>query len=282
MKEYSSIYKLTAIVLGCFCLMPNALADCAVTGTTGSGGDIVVCSGNDADGYDGTPNGDDITVPAGATVDNPSSDSINLEDGDDVMLISGGTITSGSDAVETGSGNDTVTMTSGSVTGDSDGFRLQGGDDSIVVSGGTVTAISDQGIQTGSGNDYISISNATISGDGALEGEGDDDTIELGSGAVINGLIDGGAGTDILRFSMTVAPGDLSTIQSALATANPASDSITINGETYTWSNFETIEDNVRGAAPTSVPSLQFWGIMMLIILMLLLSHQYIRISRRS
>lgn len=282
MKNYSSIYKLTVIVLGCLCLMPNAFADCAVSGTTGSGGDIVVCSGTDADGYDGTPNGDDITVPAGATVDNPSSDTIDLEGGDDVMLISGGTITSGSDAVETGDGNDTVTMTSGSVTGDSDGFRLQAGDDSITVTGGTVTATSGQGIQTGSGNDYISISNATVSGDPALEGEGDDDTIELGNGAVINGLIDGSAGTDTLRFSMSVAPGDLSSVQSALASANPASDSITINGQTYNWSNFETIEDNVRGSVPTSVPTLQFWGIMMLISLMLLLSQQYIRISHRS
>lgn len=274
------VYAIVLVPVGLWGVLQTAQADCAVTGTTGSGGEIVMCTGSDTDGYDGTPNGDDITVPVGATVDHPTSDTIDLVGGDDVMLISGGTITSGSDAVETGSGNDTVTMTSGSVTGDSDGFRLQGGDDSIIVTGGIITGTADQGIQTGPGNDYISISNATVTGDGALEGESDNDIIELGDNAVVNGLIDGGSETDILRFSMAVAPGDLSSVQSALASANPASGSITINGLTYTWIDFESIEDNVRGSAATSVPSLQFWGILLLIGLVLLFSQQFIRTYR--
>lgn len=265
--------------LGLLSVMQTAYADCAVTGATGSGGEIVMCTGADTDGYDGTINGDDLTIPAGATVSRASGDTVNLDDDDDVVLISGGSITSTVDAIEAGNGDDVITMTSGSVIGDSDGMRLGSGNDTLIITGGVVTGIDDQGIEGGSGNDYISISDAVITGDAAIKTDSGDDVVEIGDNATINGIIDGGSDIDTLSFSIMVPTGDLAALQSALATANPASDSIVINGETYTWVEFETIEDNLiaAAAAPTSVPSLQFWGILLLMGLVLLVSQQSIR-----
>lgn len=132
--------------LGILSVMTSAHAGCAITGTTGSGGEIVMCTGTETNGYSGTTFGDNVTVPAGATVSNGAVDTIELGDGDDVMLISGGTITSGEDAIEAGSGDDVITMTSGSVIGDSDGIRLGSGNDTLIITGGIVTGIADQGI----------------------------------------------------------------------------------------------------------------------------------------
>lgn len=274
-------YLMVLAFLGLFSAAQTAYADCAVTGTTGSGGEIVMCTGTDADGYTGTAFGDDITVPAGATVDHPTSDTIDLRDGDDVMLISGGTITSGEDAIEAGDGDDVIIMTSGSIIAASDGIRLQGGNDTLIITGGVVTGIANQGIEGGSGNDFISISNAVISGDGAIEAGSGDDVVEIGNNVTINGLLDGGSGNDVLRFSMSVPPADLAALQSALAAADPAAGSIVINDETYTWANFEAIEANLQSASAVGVPSLQFWGMLLLIGVLLLVAQQSMRKARR-
>lgn len=122
-----------------------------------------------------------------------------------------------------------------------------------------------------------------ITGNGAIEAGSGDDLVEIGDNATINGLIDGGSGNDTLRFSKAVPAADLAGLQSALATADPVSDSITINGETYTWEDFEIIEDNLKAADPVAnIPSLQFWGMLLLIGLVLLFTRQAIRQARQS
>ncbi|MCX7544333.1 hypothetical protein [Marinicella gelatinilytica] len=273
-----NLFTYIFVVFGLFAHVETAQADCAVTGATGSGGEIVMCTGTDTDGYDGTLFIDDLTIPSGAVVSRASGDTINLSDGNDVVLISGGTVTSNSDPIETEDGDDYVTMTSGSLIGDSDGIRLNDGNDTIIITGGVITGNGDDGVEGDGGNDTIIISGAVITGsDAAIEADSGDDLVEIGDNTTINGMMDGGTDVDTLRFSMTVPPGDLASLQSALSAANPAADSIVINGENYQWVNFESIEDNLRGAQATSVPSLQIWGLLMLMGLVLLVTKTSIR-----
>jgi hypothetical protein len=64
---------------------------------------------------------------------------------------------------------------------------------------------------------------------------GDDgDIVDIQETATVNGVMDGGAGTDTLTFHF-LTPADL-------AGQTPASGTVTHNGLTYTWRNFETLE----------------------------------------
>lgn len=254
MKNRSLSLKLflsTAIFLP---LAQNAYADCAVTGALGSIGQIVECSGADTDGYLGTVRPDDVSVLADATVSVDIGDAIDTSSSDDTITVNGGSIYAPDRGIDGGGGPDTITINDGSVSG-SAGIVGNTGDDRITINGGSVTAIS-TGIDGGSGDDTITINGGIISGDGrAVRGGSDNDTVILAGDATITGLIqaDGTAlvGTaDILRFAMTVPADDLAALQAALLAAVPAGGSIVINSYTYSWENFETIEDNltVEGA----------------------------------
>jgi uncharacterized repeat protein (TIGR01451 family) len=67
---------------------------------------------------------------------------------------------------------------------------------------------------------------AVCTGDG-------NDTVEIRGNPTVNGVIDGGAGSDTLRF--TAVP------HSLLAELTPASGTITISGKVYQWVNFERL-----------------------------------------
>jgi len=69
---------------------------------------------------------------------------------------------------------------------------------------------------------------------------------------------------------MTVPEGDLAAVQAAIAAAHPASDSLTINGETYTWQNFESLVDQVEVQSP-GAPEIPALGVPGLVLLALLL-----------
>ncbi|MDX1995915.1 MAG: calcium-binding protein [bacterium] len=96
---------------------------------------------------------------------------------------------------------------------------------------------------TNGGNDTI-INSGTIGG--AIYAEGGDDTVRLGWGA--NGgadrllVIDGGAGDDTLVFELR--PEAVITNR----TGTPASGSITVNGYTFQWLNFEAVFDTIPPA----------------------------------
>lgn len=116
---------------------------------------------------------------------------------------------------------------------------------------GAITAI-----DGGNSNDTITINGGFISGgDRAIRGGPGDDTVILSGDSTITGLIQADGPTtegtaDILRFAMAVPAADLASLQAGLLAAAPAGGSIEINSYTYSWENFETIEDNltVRGA----------------------------------
>jgi hypothetical protein len=322
-------YVVAMFVMAGFVSPQLALADCADVGDTGSGGDIIVCTGADPDGYDGTANGDDVTVQPGASVIDPvgddaiftadgadtvtvnggtvtavfndgiaggngadtitvnagtldaEEDAIDGDDDDDVITINGGTVHGDDSCADGGGGFDTITVNGGNLTAggfciDNDegdgqititgGTLLSGdevvkghdGQNVVTITGGTLTSSDEDVIDTDAGDDIVSIKNATLTTQDepdhvAVQLDTGDDQLTLGNGAVIqgnqNGLIDGGDHNkgDTLTFDMTVPAGDLAALQAAIAGANPAGDSITINGETYTWINFEELVDSLSG-----------------------------------
>ncbi len=249
MKSRSLSLKLflsTAIFLA---LAQNANADCAVTGTPGSTGQVIECSGADTNGYLGTAYPDDVSVVADATVSIDIGDAIDTNSAADTITVNGGSIYAPARGIDGGGGPDTITINDGSVSG-SAGIVGNTGDDSITINGGSVTATS-TAIDGISGDDTITINGGIISGAGrAVRGGGDNDTVILAGDSNITGLIqaDGtalGGTADILRFAMTVPADDLAALQADLLAAVPAGGSIDINGYTYSWENFETIEDNL-------------------------------------
>jgi hypothetical protein len=81
---------------------------------------------------------------------------------------------------------------------------------------------------------------------GYMTGDDGDDTVVLQDGAVVGGIIDGGPDTDSLQFDFNVGP-DLDRLSALIMAANPAGGSITINGNTYTWINFEQLVNLLHG-----------------------------------
>jgi hypothetical protein len=264
-------------------LAQNAYADCAITGATGSGGEIVVCTGVDTDGYTGTGNGDDVSVTAGATVSVTAvnTDAINTANGADVVTVTGGSISSASgDGIEGGPNVDTITINSGSITADDRGIDSGGDADTIIINGGSISG--DDGIVGNSGADSITMKEGSVTGvSRGIDGGGDNDTIRIEGGSISGGIraITGGSGNDriilagdsdifltvggdplrapinadggsidgdedILSFEMCVPAAELADLQAALRAADPDDGTIVINEKTYTWVKFETIEDD--------------------------------------
>ncbi len=305
-------------------------ADCQAVGTTPDGGEIVVCTDVDPDGYDGTVNGDDITIQPGATVNgsdgietDSGNDSITMlggtvdvtddglsgDDDDDLIVVSagtiiaagdgihgrggsdtirihGGTITAGDNAINGGSSADVITMTGGSITttidgpvgaingeGGSDVITVTGGtiigateslkggsgSDTITVTGGDLTAIDEEVIDADGDDDVISLANATLTvtdlGRPVVTADSGNDEVTLQDGLVFNSFFDGGDDFDTLVFAMTVPVDEIAALAAALAAADPAGDSLTINGTTYDWVDFEELvaDFQVQGLAiPTA------------------------------
>ena len=298
--------RLTAamLILSAWFFAQAAWADCAVTGATPQGGEVVTCTGSDTDGYDGTGNRDTLTVAVGANVDRlAGGDTVNMNGGNDEVTVNGGSVNSDTDCFEGNDGADQLIMNSGTLTCDSDGIKGVGGADRIEFHGGSITVGAD-GLEGDAGDDVIIMTGGTITlqtgADSAIEADEDNDTVTLSGGTIdatnganavdagsgndvvefsgdvtVVGVIDGDADTDTLRFSMQITQGDAVVINQQLAAANPASDSIMINGNTYTWINFESIDAAV--GAPTRGPAIPVpvdgrWALLALLALLALVA----------
>lgn len=142
-------------------------------------------------------------------------------------------------------GKDTITVR-GTVTGNVEGDYqgTLGGDDTINVYGTVGGSVTGDTAVNG-GNDRITIG-GTVGGDvrgDALydaSGIGGNDQIILQGSADVVGIIDGEGGRDILTFKLTGDPAGDAQIAAAVAAQSP-SGSITYNGHTYRWQNFEEI-----------------------------------------
>lgn len=232
------------IVAGfCFATPTFAIGPCD-DGTTSN--DNIVCSADPVvpDDTIGLDLGDDTyTQNAGVTTEYVGGDSLadgnqaSGNGGDDNITINGSVNTCvDGDNVDGDGGNDTIVINGAVhcvVTGDYvDG---NGGDDTIIINGSVDhDVVGDDALGDG-GDDTITINGSVgggVYGDDSF-GIGGNDTVILGAGADIAGDIDGQDGFDVLKFNFL--------LQSQLAGLDPSGGSLTINGHTYTWLNFEQL-----------------------------------------
>jgi len=183
--------------------------------------------------------GSDLIIIDGTLNGSVYGDMTILGDGESDFIVINGTVTGnvyGDNSFDNG-GDDLIIIT-GMVAGDvySDNFTGANGDDIIAVdTPGTING----GISSGNGDNVIIIFgavNGTLHGPGSPTGidAGDGyDHVLLGNGAVINNLIDGGASIDSLYFDFLS--------MSDLVGQSAAGGTLTYNGQTYTWANFEQL-----------------------------------------
>lgn len=233
----------------------------------GNGGDdsIVINGTVGQDVYGDMAGGDagsDTIVVNGTVGGTVYADNAQGNAADDTVVING--TVNGSvegDAGNYTGGNDTITVNgvvNGDVNGDFTGGN--GGDDTIIINGevgGSVIGDNASGGTFGTngsgGDDTITISgivHGDVLGD-YVSGQGGDDTVVLQDGAVVDGVIDGEGGNDTLTFSFSTddefAYNDW-LVQ--IAAAMPEGGTITINGNNYTWRNFEELQNLVRLSGP--------------------------------
>lgn len=230
----------------------NGGNDTIIIGATG----LVVCSiaGDNADGNGGD---DTITIDGEVTGD-VYGDWADGDGGDDVITINGTVDVVFGDFASSGAGGDDtiVVNVNGSalqIYGDQSGGA--GGNDNITIYGYvdsdvegedgddtiTIATTGDVGgVYGGDGSDVIYIDGYV---DSDVDAEGDDDRVELGANAEVGGDIDGENGFDILVFKFLFQE------QVDALGLDPAGDTLTYNGHTYTWYNFERLLGTLQEAA---------------------------------
>lgn len=176
---------------------------------------------------------------------------------DDMILCAASPVTPDAN-IEADLGSDQITIAAGTAAGAVLGDGVPGladllpiGDGSLggndtIINNGVVQSINSQG-----GDDTI-IVNGLVNASILTEGGNDTVTLQMGfSGGADNFLpIDGGVGSDLLRFELTP-----NAILSGI-TGTPASGSATVNGIVVQWSNFERIDGlntTLQLLAPTGI-----------------------------
>ena len=193
------------------------------------------------------------------------------------ITIEGGTIEgisqvgTGDEAIQTDDGDDEIYIRGGFLTATDGVIEPINGNDTIIITGGYLKQLDDSNsaVQGNRGNDLISVSNATIDGllatsENAINAGSEDDTVRLGTGAVILGDITGGPDFDTLVFEMGVTETVIPSLCSQLLAADPSEGEITINGLTYQWEQFEVILCELVPAEPRPIPTLSQWGMIVM------------------
>jgi hypothetical protein len=196
----------------------DALEDGIVS--TGNGGDDTLTINGDVDA-------------GGGSVAQVLGDGVTGNGGDDTIIVNGFVDHAVLGDGAGGNGGDDTIVINGDVNGNVLGDQAggDGGDDVIVINGIVVGVFGDSAGGT-DGNDYIEVNGEVTA---FLRGDGGNDTVNLGDNAIVGAVMDGGAGTDTLSFD-AISQSDLDALG-----LDPAGGSITINGETYNWLNFEQL-----------------------------------------
>ncbi len=99
----------------------------------------------------------------------------------------------------------------------------------------------------------------------AIECGPGNDTTTLGTGANLIGRIACGPDFDTIIFAMDVPEEALPLVSSQIAAANPAGDTLVINGLTYTWTDCELLVSQLNGVRNVRpIPTLSEWGLIAL------------------
>lgn len=190
-----------------------------------SGAGTIVCNGTATASFVAA---DGVLQNSGAAHSNSTSDvAIFMGGGGDV--VNEGTASArglSGVAILTGTGDNTVTQRGIAIADAGDGIAIltDTGADTVELDAGSST--------TGGNSSPFSLCTplvrlAVCTGD-------DNDSVDVEETATVDGVIDGGAGTDTLTFHF-LTPADL-------AGQTPASGTVTHDGLTYSWRNFEALQ----------------------------------------
>lgn len=198
-----------------------------------------------------------------------------------IATVNGGMFNVTEEAINNSTGGDDVVLiTGGTLIADEGTIQLENGNDTVTITGGTLvhTGVTDEVIDMGSGNDVISLSNTLIDGtitemDVAIGAGPDDDKVILGNGAEVIGIIDGthpglNPDSDTLIFDMEVPGNQIGSLCAEIA-AQGDEGQITINGLLYVWASFENVRCQLKPQGSLPIPTLGPSGLALMILVLL-------------
>ncbi len=237
--------------------------------------DVISCIDDppnpDPDGVqqNANPNNLGVNVLENAGIDTFSGnglDCILTGDGNDNIAIIEATLDCQQDAVNPWDGTNTINITNSTLTSRSDVIDAFNGTNTINVQGSSLICagmnLGCDGMNLSGGDDEVTVTQSIISGLGFSFRLGSgDDTLRLGTGADIRGVIECDFGInpgDSLIFAMEVPESQLVSLSAEIALLAP-NDSIVINGLFYEWEDCANIVNELSTIAP--IPTLSEWGL---------------------
>lgn len=245
---------------------------------TGDNDDAIVTDdGNDAITVDNgsivagegieTRDGMDVVniIDSTLTSTDNSDDAVETGNDNDTVTFIRSVVTAGDDAASTGDGNDIVIVEDSSLITNTEALDLSSGSDTVEIKGSIVQGgfgINREGIECGPGNDIITVEDSRVSGGESIDCGTGNDLITFKTGANITDLINCERDFDTLVFAMDVPEDQVISLTNEIFFANPAEDSIEINGLTYEWIDCELLVAELNGVPlePRPIPTLSEWG----------------------
>ena len=215
-----------------------------------------------------TRDGDDTIDVTNSEIQ--ARDAIRTDEGNDTINVLRSMFTIADDCADTGSGDDIVNFTDVMCRRNLEGFELGLGNDTVNILRSEILCIDitlcQEAIEASIGDDTVTVVESVLRTREGIEDTIDlssgNDTIALGTGADIGGLIDCGSGFDTIIFTMDVPEEAVGAISSQILQAGLPDGSITINGLFYEWVSCELLVPRLNGVRVTRpIPTLSEWGL---------------------
>ena len=203
-----------------------------------------------------------------------ASDAISTGSEADTINVLRSMLTSSDDCVQAFQGDDTVNFTDTMCSAMGEGMELGSGDDTVNILRSHIICdtgnIACNAVEGGSGDEFFTVVESTLrSPKVAMDLDVGDDILTLGSGVVIEGIIDCDPDFDTIIFAMDVPEEALALFSSEIAKATLPDGSVTINGLFYEWEDCELLVNELVGVRVTRpIPTLSEWGLIAMAVAM--------------
>jgi len=236
----------------------------------------------DDDGIELGDGNDMVTVDGGSVIGEDAA--MNVRNGNNIITLTNAVIRGITDpAIRGGANQDNLTIENSLITSvDSDVMSLTNGEDIVTVRNSQLIVLTasggDSAISAGNGADQVFIENSYLQGGTSGSGQpsaislgNDDDTLTLGTGSelagivsngsIVPGLIRCGNDFDTIVFAMAVPSDQVAEITAEIESKDHAGDSIVINRLFYQWEDCEELIPELTGGFISPVPTLSEWGL---------------------
>lgn len=187
-----------------------------------------------------------------------NDDCIETEGGNDTFTLDGATLALCDEAINASTGNNTINITDSDLSADNDAIEVDGDGTQIInVTGSRLTCNGFEGtcnaIDGALGVDNYNIVESVLEGFGgpAILLNDSNDSVGLGTGSDIRGLISCGEGFDTLFFVMAVPENQIDFYTNLILSKNPEGDTVVIEDLVYEWVDCEEL-----GVELTALPDM--------------------------